>query len=101
MCYIYILQCIQKESFLGLEEVIKYLPGGVYTDVKLKTPGKGRNGANESKKIISSCEKCTMLQILITFMFIYMCSDKKDWHLDEMICKHFLIHDSFIEASMS
>jgi len=35
------LQCLQREGFTGMEEVTKWLPGGVLEDVKLRTPGKG------------------------------------------------------------
>ena len=38
-----LFQCLQKETFLGMEEITKNLPGGVYADVKLKTPGKGKS----------------------------------------------------------
>ena len=45
------LQCLQKEGFLGLEEITKNLPGGVFSDVKLRTPGKGNNFQTLSTQI--------------------------------------------------
>lgn len=41
-------QCLQKEGFFGMEEITKNLPGGVYADVKLKTPGKGGKAASNT-----------------------------------------------------
>ncbi|XP_052795879.1 vacuolar protein sorting-associated protein 33B-like [Mya arenaria] len=34
-------QVLQREGFLGLEEITRHLPGGVHDDIKLRTPGKG------------------------------------------------------------
>ncbi|XP_052277232.1 vacuolar protein sorting-associated protein 33B-like isoform X2 [Dreissena polymorpha] len=41
-------QVLEREGFIGLEDVTKLLPGGVHTDVRLPTPGKGGRGNNNA-----------------------------------------------------
>ncbi|WAQ99914.1 VP33B-like protein [Mya arenaria] len=41
-------QVLQREGFLGLEEITRHLPGGVHDDIKLRTPGKGKRSGGKA-----------------------------------------------------